>query len=76
MMYGKVLNVGGERSMPVVIIETWSGKSEDQKATLIRGITRVFEEIGVTKDQVHIIIHDVPKANWGMCGEQASRLPP
>ncbi len=62
--------------MPVVIIETWSGKSEDQKATLIRGITRVFEEIGVTKDQVQIIIHDVPKANWGMCGELASRLPP
>jgi 4-oxalocrotonate tautomerase family enzyme len=62
--------------MPVVIIETWFGKSEDQKATLIRGITRVFEEIGVTSDQVHIIIHDVPKANWGTHGEQVSRLPP
>jgi len=62
--------------MPVVIIETYSGKSEDQKATLIRGITRVFQEIGVTSDQVQIIIHDVPKANWGIHGEQASKLPP
>ncbi len=62
--------------MPVVIVETWAGKSEDQKATVIRGITRVFEEIGVTADQVQVIIHDVPKTNWGMKGEQCSRLPP
>ena len=62
--------------MPIVIVETWSGKSEDQKATLIRGITRVFEEIGVTADQVQVIIHDVPKTNWGQRGEQCSRLPP
>jgi 4-oxalocrotonate tautomerase len=62
--------------MPVVIIETWTGKSEDQKATLIKGITEVFEEIGVTADQVTVIIHDVPKANWGTRGQQASRLPP
>jgi len=62
--------------MPVVIVETWVGKSEDQKATLIRGITKVFEEIGVTRDQVNIIIHDVPKTSWGISGELASRLPP
>jgi 4-oxalocrotonate tautomerase len=62
--------------LPVVIIETWSGKTEDQKATLIRGITRVFGEIGVPAEQVQIIIHDIPKVNWGMNGEQVSRLPP
>jgi len=61
--------------MPVVIVETWSGKSDEQKATLIKGITKVFEQIGVTADQVQVIIHDVPKANWGMKGEQASKLP-
>jgi 4-oxalocrotonate tautomerase len=62
--------------MPVVVVETWAGKTDDQKATLIRGITRAFEEIGVTADQVQVIIHDVPKANWGLRGEQSSRLPP
>ena len=62
--------------MPVVIVETWAGKTDDQKATLIRGITRAFEEIGVTAEQVHVIIHDVPKQNWGVHGEQSSRLPP
>jgi 4-oxalocrotonate tautomerase len=62
--------------VPVVVVETWAGKTDDQKATLIRGITRAFEEIGITADQVQVIIHDVPKANWGLCGEQSSRLPP
>jgi 4-oxalocrotonate tautomerase len=61
--------------MPVVIVETWSGKSDDQKATLIKGITEVFGEIGVPADQVQVIIHDVPKTNWGTHGEQACRLP-
>ena len=62
--------------MPIVIVETWAGKSEEQKATLIRGITRVFEEIGVTADQVQVVIHDVPKVNWGIRGEQVSKFPP
>ncbi len=60
--------------MPVVIVETWAGKSDTQKETLIKGITRVFEEIGVPKDQLQIIIHDVPKTNWGLNGEPASKI--
>ena len=61
--------------MPVVIIETWTGKTDEQKAKLIKGITRVFVEIGVPTDQVQIIIHDIPKTNWGMGGEQTSKSP-
>ena len=59
--------------MPIVIIETWTGKTDEQKAKLIKGITRVFVEIGVPTDQVQIIIHDIPKTNWGMGGEQTSK---
>jgi 4-oxalocrotonate tautomerase len=62
--------------VPVVIIEMWAGRNDEQKAMLIRGITRTFEEIGVKAESVHVIIHDVPKDNWGMQGEQASKLPP
>jgi 4-oxalocrotonate tautomerase len=59
--------------MPIVIIETWAGKTDEQKARLIKGITNVFGEIGVAADQVQVIIHDVPKTNWGLNGEQASK---
>jgi 4-oxalocrotonate tautomerase len=61
--------------MPVVIVETWTGKSDEQKAKIIQGITKAFTDIGVPADQVQVIIHDVPKTNWGMSGEQASKLP-
>jgi len=60
--------------MPVVIIEMWKGRSEEQKRTLIKGVTKAFEEIGVKPEWLTVIIHDVPKSNWGMRGEQASRL--
>ena len=61
--------------MPVVIVETWSGKTDELKAKLIKGITKAFEDVGVKPESLQIIIHDVPKSNWGMCGEQASKLP-
>ena len=62
--------------MPVVIIEMWEGRTEEQKEKLIKGITKAFEEIGVPPEALNIIIHDVPKTNWGLRGEQASKLSP
>jgi 4-oxalocrotonate tautomerase len=62
--------------VPVVIIETWAGKSDEVKAKLINGITKAFEEVGVKPESLNIIIHDVPKNNWGMHGEQVSKLNP
>ncbi len=62
--------------MPVVIIEMWAGRSEEQKERLIKGITKVFEDIGVKPEWLTIIIHEVSKNNWGMDGEQASKLLP
>ena len=62
--------------MPVVIIEMWEGRTKEQKEKLIKGITRAFEEIGVKAEWLNIIIHDVPKTNWGIRGEQASKITP
>lgn len=60
--------------MPVVIVEMRQGRTEEQKAKLIKGVTKAFEDIGVPADRLHIIIHDVPKCNWGTCGEPASKI--
>jgi 4-oxalocrotonate tautomerase len=62
--------------MPVVIIEMWAGRTEEQKEKLIKGITKAFEEIGIKAEHLNIIIHDIPKTNWGMRGEQASKIAP
>jgi 4-oxalocrotonate tautomerase len=62
--------------MPVVIVEMWEGRTDEQKSRLIKGITKAFEEIGVRAEHLTIIIHDVPKTNWGTRGEQASKISP
>ena len=64
----------GEEVMPVVQVEMWEGRTEEQKEKLIKGITKAFEKIGVKPEWLTIIIHDVPKSNWGMRGEQASKM--
>ena len=62
--------------MPVVIVEMWEGRTDEQKEKLIKGITKAFEEIGVPPEALSIIIHDIPKTNWGLRGEQASKIFP
>lgn len=58
--------------MPVVHVYVWSGISSDARKRIIAGITRVFEELGIPKDAVEVIVHEVPKENWGVGGESAS----
>jgi len=62
--------------LPVVIVEMWEGRTDEQKEKLIEGITKAFEEIGVPAEVLNIIIHDIPKTNWGLRGGQASKLFP
>jgi 4-oxalocrotonate tautomerase len=52
----------------------WQGRTEEQKEKLIKGIAKAFEDIGVPCERLNIVIHDVPKCNWGTRGEQASRI--
>ena len=61
--------------MPVVIVEMWAGRSQEQKKTIIEGITEVFGKVGTPAGAVHVIINDVPKSNWGTGGKVASEEP-
>jgi len=60
--------------MPVVIVEMWEGRTPEQKEKIIIGIAKAFEEIGVDPKHLNVIIHDVPKTNWGIGGTQASKM--
>jgi 4-oxalocrotonate tautomerase len=62
--------------VPVVIVEMWEGRTPEQKEKLIQGITRAFEELGVKSERLNIIIHDIPRSNWGIGGKQASKMTP
>ena len=58
--------------MPVVVVYMWSGVSKEAKERVVKGITRVFEELGIPAQAVEVIIQEVPKENWGVSGELAS----
>jgi len=60
--------------MPVVKVDMWKGKTEEQKEKLIEGITKAFVKIGIEAEWVTVILNEVPKNNWGMSGKQASKL--
>ena len=40
----------------------------------MKNITQAFEKTGVKPEYLTIIIYDVPKSNWGIRGEQASKI--
>jgi len=58
--------------MPVVIVEMWEGRTNEQKKQLVIDITSAFTKIGTPADAVHIILRDNPKHNWGHGGKLAS----
>jgi 4-oxalocrotonate tautomerase len=58
--------------MPIVIVEMWAGRSQEQKKLIVQGITEVFAKVGTPAEAVHIVINDVPKTNWGTGGKLAS----
>ncbi len=62
--------------MPVVTVEMMIGRNDDQKETLIKGITRAFEEIGVKPESLTIILHETPRNNWGIHGTSLPRSSP
>jgi 4-oxalocrotonate tautomerase len=56
--------------MPVVTVEWLEGRSPQHKAQISQAITQAFVEVvGVTKEQVWIVFHDVKRSDWAMAGE-------
>lgn len=59
--------------MPVVRIEMWEGRTEEQKRKLAELVTdAVCEAIGCPREAVEVIMVDVPKKNWAVGGKLAS----
>jgi 4-oxalocrotonate tautomerase len=59
--------------MPVVIVEMWEGRTDDQKRQLVKEMTNAFVNIGVPAEAVQIILKDNPKSCWaqggGLCSD-------
>jgi 4-oxalocrotonate tautomerase len=61
--------------MPIIHVNMLKGRSDAQKRRLARGITDVVaESIGVSRDAVRVLIHEVDPAHWFAGGESKAPL--
>jgi 4-oxalocrotonate tautomerase len=43
--------------------------SLENKKKTVEGITKVFEDLGIPKEAVEIVIYEAPKSNWATGGQ-------
>lgn len=60
--------------MPVIQVSVWEGMSSENKKKTVEGITKVFEEMGIPKDAVTVVIYEAPKGNWATGGKLHSEI--
>jgi 4-oxalocrotonate tautomerase len=59
--------------MPVIHASVWKDFGEEKSEKVIKGITRVFSDLGVPQEAVDVIVHEVPMTHWGIGGQPASK---
>lgn len=61
--------------MPLAHIYLIEGRSEETKRAVIDKVTQALHEaVGAPKENVRVVIQDIPKANWGIGGKSAKDL--
>ena len=53
----------------MVQVSVWAGMTKENKKKVVEGLTKVFEEIGIPRDAVTIIIYEAAKTNWASAGQ-------
>ncbi|HML03594.1 MAG TPA: tautomerase family protein [Candidatus Bathyarchaeia archaeon] len=60
--------------MPIVQVSVWEGMTLENKKKTVEGITKVFEDLGVPREAVEIVIYEAPKTNWATGGRLHSEI--
>ena len=59
--------------MPIVRVELWPGRTEEQKRELAKAITDAVVRIAkTTPEATFVIFTDIDKANWAQGGKLAT----
>jgi phenylpyruvate tautomerase PptA (4-oxalocrotonate tautomerase family) len=56
----------------LVTIDCFAGRSLEAKRRLYSGIAERFEALGIPRDHVSVILHEITRENWGTRGQAAS----
>jgi 4-oxalocrotonate tautomerase len=61
--------------MPIANINIIEGRSDEQKEALVAEVTSAINRaIGAPEETIRVLIHDIPKQNWGIGGTSAKKL--
>ena len=61
--------------MPLVKIDVWAGLGKDTKRKIIQSVSKaISESMSIPIEHIHLVINEAPKDNWGLHGDQASRM--
>ena len=56
--------------MPLIRVEMFKGRTDEQKKVLVKELTDSFiKSCGGNRDAVEVIITDIEQKNWGKAGE-------
>ena len=59
--------------MPMVEVNVWEGFGEENSEQVIEKVTDIFEDMGIPREAVEVIVREVPKSHWGIGGEPCSK---
>lgn len=60
--------------MPIAHINIMEGRDDEKKEKLIGAVTdAICDSLGSPRESVRVLIHEVPKSQWGIGGESAMK---
>ena len=61
--------------MPLIHVEIMEGRSEAQVENLIKHLTQATEDaLQAPRENIRVIVTEIPKTHWGIGGETARNL--
>ncbi|GGC97957.1 putative tautomerase [Thalassobacillus devorans] len=61
--------------MPIINVQMMEGRDPEQIETLMKNLTdTVSESLGAPKENVRVLVNEVPKTHWSIGGTSAKAL--
>lgn len=61
--------------MPIAHINIMEGRTDEQKEMLVAEVTSaISRSLDSPEQNIRVLIHEVPKQNWGIAGSSAKKL--
>lgn len=61
--------------MPIINVQMMEGRDPDKIESLMKNLTdTVSESLGAPKENVRVLVNEVPKTHWSIGGKSAKEL--